>query len=237
MKNDPVAKEKFIALHPMITRSLENANSSSLNFDDSEKVFIKSENSSQSGVSSSNSSVSTRSSNRRKTPWKRNPISITIEPQANDFHTFNNHYGDNADELISKHQTLIGDTGSSVHVLKDPIDSKDKTSRTNIKLGFANGQTMKASSLAVNKKLGKYIIAPASTENIISIQSLLELGYNLSGNKTHLFIHPPEVEDINFTRIRPDQVSFAFLKHTDGIYRVSIDDLKASLDLSSLHLN
>ena len=241
LKKNPTTMEQFIAIHPMNTRSMDNVKHSTVHHDTSDNdsarssasnISVSSSNSSQSSkASNSASSASTRSSGRRKTPWKRNPISITIESPANDFKTSINHY-ESADDLISTGQTLIGDTGSSIHVLKDQIDSGDKTSRTNIKLGFANGQTMKAASLAVNDKLGKYVIAPASTENIISIQSLLEMGYNLSGNKTHLFIHPPHIKEISFARIRPEQISLAFLKHTDGIYRVSMDDLKTSLHLN-----
>ena len=91
---------------------------------------------------------------------------------------------------------------------------------------------MKASCVATNDALGKYIVAPSSLENIISIPELLSQGYYFSGTATHLYIHPPSVLSVSFNNVESKDVSIAFMKHSDGIYRVS----KTDLDIA-LHLN
>ena len=91
---------------------------------------------------------------------------------------------------------------------------------------------MRVSCLAKNKTLGKYVVAPSSLENIVSISELLEKGYYLSGNATHLYIHPPSVQTIDFKNIEPQNVTVAFMKHTDGIYRVSKEDIDGALHLN-----
>ena len=123
--------------------------------------------------------------------------------------------------------TALMDTGAVCHIFKSQMDG-DLPFATSQKLILTNNQEMKIAGIVESEQVGTYAVVPSSIENIISVQQLADKGMMCVIAGDYLTFLRKGME----LTIEPDWIQSIACRHTDGLFRVPLDEF-----CEDFHLN